>query len=1097
MDLFRSYGNLLKLDGTNQLQRTLPALEKGYIVPDERSLSDLIEYARQVAAEIRFYNLSGQATGDWRPLLEPLVDVATGRTRSTDELETALNTRRDWPPHVALFLVFLKLLRHLQDDLNELPTRHLRHYYETELNLLRRHAVADDVHVIFELARNAIPTKLSVDTVLDAGKDSKGRSLSYATQSELVVSSAKVSDIRRLIAETDRRGQRRFFIADTISEDEASSWYTFGRKQLDLDISQRFMQEAELGFAIASPMLSMAEGERTLKITAYLSTTKSDFPTARRISNALNVALTGAEGWLTPNNFNAEFVDYGPANPMTLEITLTLNEAEPAIVAFDSTLHGKGPASDWPVVCCVLKGESGQYDMLEGLVVASAELSVTVKGVKDLRVQNDQGPLTPDQPMPLFGTQPRNGSHFYIGSAEVFSKKLSSLTLNLEWQDLPENLFSHYEAYFDTVDDNLEDNFSNEFLFDADLLYARSWDHSLFIHQTMFGYPDPAQQSIVAGTIAFNTAFGNRSYQAQPDLDKLGPYDAKSKYGFIRLILDGPSISGTYTPDIPFKAFGHQAFSRRYAKQAIALSRWDGSTGSEPQLPNEPYTPTLANLSLDYTATATLNPGDKHAHETLFILEPFGYTEVRDDITAGLVPKIEGTASLYIGIEKLQPPANLSLLFQMDSGTATSAAVLQSGETHWSYLSDGLWQSLPPEAVLNDSTYGFQQPGLVVLSVGKEASTKHTTMPTDLVWLRALIQKPPGSASRTLSLHAQAGLARFDPDTGSLTDYEEHLQNRLAADKIQRLKKRNAAIKQVSQPYTSFAGRSAEQDDAFFRRSSERLRHRNRAVTVWDFERLVLEAFPEVFKVKCLPHSNADGTKKAGEAALVILPDLRNTESTNPLEPRAGAVLMGRIEDYVGTDLCTPFATINVIHPVYEHILVDARVAFYSGLDAGYYAGVLNEDLRRFLSPWAFEEGRDILFGARIYKSEILAFMEGRNYVDYITDFNLYHSYEGPPRGGIGNMQIGTDFMIRPDPSPAIAGTSIGIDTGMVIGEDFVVGRGVEVAETTQPHAILVSHDQHRISPVTIGEDHCSGVDQLGIGYMTVGLDFDVQAEYF
>jgi len=65
-DLFRRYGNLLRSDGTNQLQRLLPALEADYIVPDERSLSDLVEYVRSVAAEIRFYDLSGQATGDWK-----------------------------------------------------------------------------------------------------------------------------------------------------------------------------------------------------------------------------------------------------------------------------------------------------------------------------------------------------------------------------------------------------------------------------------------------------------------------------------------------------------------------------------------------------------------------------------------------------------------------------------------------------------------------------------------------------------------------------------------------------------------------------------------------------------------------------------------------------------------------------------------------------------------------------------------------------------------------------------------------------------------------------------------------------------------------
>jgi hypothetical protein len=225
------------------------------------------------------------------------------------------------------------------------------------------------------------------------------------------------------------------------------------------------------------------------------------------------------------------------------------------------------------------------------------------------------------------------------------------------------------------------------------------------------------------------------------------------------------------------------------------------------------------------------------------------------------------------------------------------------------------------------------------------------------------------------------------------------------------------------------------------------------------------------------------GNEKAGEMALVIIPDLRAVTTNNPLEPRADAVLMRNIENFV-RKLTTPYAAVHVIHPIYERILVDAEVVFVTGFDAGYYASVLNEELRRFLSPWAYETGQDIVFGTRIYRSEILAFIEGREYVDYITDFKLYHSYPGPRRNGIGNMAIELDFIIQPKPSPYI--------NTMEIGNTFVVGRGVEAARTVKGHAILVSSPEHRIRPVESGSHACEGVRQLGIGYMTVELDFVV-----
>lgn len=269
-------------------------------------------------------------------------------------------------------------------------------------------------------------------------------------------------------------------------------------------------------------------------------------------------------------------------------------------------------------------------------------------------------------------------------------------------------------------------------------------------------------------------------------------------------------------------------------------------------------------------------------------------------------------------------------------------------------------------------------------------------------------------------------------------------------------------------------------------RATERLRHRNRAVTVWDFERHVLQRFDGVFKVRCLAHSDADAQPKAGEAALVIVPNLLSSQSSNRLQPRAGETLMEEIRDFLATGVASPFATVHVIHPVFERVRVDARVAFRAGFDPGFYADQLDTDLQRFLSPWAFEEGRDIVFGTRIYRSELLKFVEDRAYVDYVTRFDLYHAFDGPPRQGVGFMEIGVDFVLGADPQPAIE--------AMIIGVDFIVGRPVETAVTTQPHAVLVSHSEHRIEPIFPGTEICTGVAQLGIGYMIVGLDFAVLA---
>ena len=1082
-DLFRRYGNLLRSDGTNQLQRLLPALDADYIVPDERSFSDLVEYARNVAAEVRYYDLSGQSTGDWSALVESLLDPATSAVLPAAPLEALLDARANWPPHLVLLLTFLKLFQNLQGDLNQLTVRHLRYYYGTALGIQPLTATPDDVHLLFTLARNAAPTLLPAGTLLDAGKDEKGRALAYATQNDVVVTAAAVSGIKRLVMETDRRRNRRFFVADGFSDLEGSSKYTFGRGQLDLDATQRFMTEAPLGFAVAAPILSLAEGNRTITLRAHLGSPVM----AQSIGYALNVMLTGAKGWLAADSIQASLLDDDGTGKPALFVTASLSEASPAVVPFDPALHGPGPALG-PMLRCLIKGETGIYETLDGLVVEDVDISVAVTGVKNLVVQNTDGPLNSSQAMPLFGSQPQLGSTFYVGSGEVFGKRLTSLGVRLEWKSPPADLFDNYRQYFDSVNASLSDNFYAFFQANVELLYDRQF-RLLSANQLLFSPLPTDPKTIEVAASDFDSAFAGSQYEEQTDLGQLQSFDAGSKYGFIRLVLDNPNRTdmAVYASTIPFEAFGHSAFPRRYAQSAIALAQWkQGDSNPKPVLPNDPYTPVLQSLSLDYTADATFVPGDTHSASTFLIVGPFGATQAGVRASAFVVPEIDGQASLYLGIGQLVPPANVPLLFQIDAGTASSTRVLKPGDTQWSYLVAGdSWQALNSSAVLIDTTEGFQKPGIVSLAVPGDAALDHDSLTSGLVWLRALIQIPPESASKTVDVKPNAALAQFQPGNGlTIDDYQQHLLTPLPAGTIAKLVKRNANIQLVQQPSPSFAAREPETDPAYFQRISERLRHRNRAVTAWDLERLVLQAFPEVFKVKCLPHTDASGSFKAGDAALVIVPNVRRTGAVNVLEPRPSAVLMQEIDEYV-SGLTSGFASIHAIPPVFERLRVEVGVGFAPGRDAGYYSGVLNDDLRRFLSPWAYQDGVDILFGARIYRSEILAFVEGRDYVDHLTTFNLYHSFDGPPRDGIGSMAIGVDFFIRPKPQPAIG--------AMGVNADFVVGRGVEVAETTQPQAILVSHPDHLITAVAAGAEVCPGAVTLGIGYMTVGLDLIVQ----
>ncbi|MFP3489066.1 hypothetical protein R0K20_15795, partial [Staphylococcus sp. SIMBA_130] len=106
---------------------------------------------------------------------------------------------------------------------------------------------------------------------------------------------------------------------------------------------------------------------------------------------------------------------------------------------------------------------------------------------------------------------------------------------------------------------------------------------------------------------------------------------------------------------------------------------------------------------------------------------------------------------------------------------------------------------------------------------------------------------------------------------------------------------RKAGIKSVTQPFNSFGGKATEKDNEFYIRASERLRHKNRAVSLWDMEHLVLQAFPEVYKVKCLNHTCSTSFLSPGHVMVLVIPDTLNKNVYDIFQPTFSAAKLNEI----------------------------------------------------------------------------------------------------------------------------------------------------------------------------------------------------------
>lgn len=407
-------------------------------------------------------------------------------------------------------------------------------------------------------------------------------------------------------------------------------------------------------------------------------------------------------------------------------------------------------------------------------------------------------------------------------------------------------------------------------------------------------------------------------------------------------------------------------------------------------IPNAPWTPLISNITLDYKATAGL-PDIEMIH-----LYPYSGTYKHVEIQAepSLFPVFCDEGNLFIGLKDLVPGSNLNLLFQLAEATADSEANRE--KLHWYFLAANEWKPLRIGfELLDDASYGLTRSGVIKFSLPGNISIGNTIMPKEFYWIRASIVMNSVATSETIGIHAQAMLAVF---TNTNANDKLRLSKPLPAESVATLNQADAAVKKVSQPYDSFGGSVPGSGGSFYVRVSELLRHKGRAIQKFDYERLVLEAFPELFKTKCINHSfglNAhqyinDYPMAPGYVIIAVIPDLNKLQAGQSFEPKVPVSILEKVQEYLQRRN-SPFARLRVMNPRYERIYFCLTAKLKYGYDENYYKEKIKQDLREFLAPWAVGENDKLDFGQQVNRSDIIGFLDGKNYMDYIANLEMAH----------------------------------------------------------------------------------------------------------
>lgn len=473
----------------------------------------------------------------------------------------------------------------------------------------------------------------------------------------------------------------------------------------------------------------------------------------------------------------------------------------------------------------------------------------------------------------------------------------------------------------------------------------------------------------------------------------------------------------------PAQAISMPAMSDRLAALATFLrdkliEGEENKNGGVP-IPFEPYTPTLKYISLDYTATAEtqdINFTHLHPYPDTFKQEAFSNepllvaTPPAAAISLGDDMNVPAEGTLYIGLKNLTPGSNLNLLFQLAEATADSET--EKARVAWQYLGNNEWRDLREGfEILDDATKGLTASGIIKIAIPPDITNgpENTLLPRGLHWIKVAAPAYTRAVCETIGVHAQAVKATF-----AITPKSAPARSAtpLPAGSLAKLRVADANVKKVEQPYESFGGRAAEDTGTskatFYQRAAEHLRHKGRAINSFDYERIVLDAFPEVYKVKCIPHDMALGAARHGQdlewapgfVTLVVIPDLVRLKAGENITPRVPISLLESIEEEV-CRRSSPFARIRVFNPRYEGIHVNIEVVLVKNLDQKYYEAELQKDIAHFLAPWYLGDNEKLRFGQAVYYSDLLKFVESLPYVDFVTQLRMSHESIGLPNEAI------------------------------------------------------------------------------------------------
>ena len=761
----------------------------------------------------------------------------------------------------ALLLTFVRsycrIAQLFNDKFAELPS-----FYRREiLKATPKEAVQDSTVVVVKPNKELVQKTFSLPagTRFNAGENADGTSLYYSLTEKSYIVPTTIKSARAMFP------QGRRIITAPLALDSTDNNTLFST-------TNPANTQQELGWALSSPMFSLAEGERKVFLYFILDGA-TDIARLLAGASPFRLFTSGSEGW-TERIHTASYERVGNY----LLFSFTIVGGEEALAPCSSDIHGID--TEYPAVRILIDEIPTIGIDIISIKFKDIQIRVSVSDMHTFNLYSDVGEMDSSQPFYPFGTVGEKGSWFIFGSEELSIKKILNVSLKGTWNKLPDGGFiAVYKDYA------LSQPVTNgSFKATCEWQENSRWN-------VCRNSPVQLFSTDASGNIKEDTEFHLDIADFAPlAVGNTFGYNKKAK-GFYRIRLSEPGIG-----------FGMDVYRQQFAEVMIHNSK--AKERNQKPVPAMPQVPMIADAVLGYTAMDYFGENDKLYR----INETNGYEIVNlGTESIQLLPDLR-KHYLYLNLDDVQGLKRLRLYLNLryvKRGNLGST-LTSSGDSIIEYYDNDAcqWKVFPAECVLQEDTDGLTRSGFIILNTFDETNT--CFIKGNEVWIR-------------IGFENDIAPENIIVDGIWLNCFKVVCENGdgspLPSGTIASLEEDDPRVLEVLQPMEGYGGKAAEDEQAMSVRLATRIATRNRALNTGDYEKLILERFSDIEKVCCIPAS-----QESNEIRIVVFP-----QPEKRVFPQLPNWKLSEIEQYI-KGYMSPFAKVRVINPTYEPLTVDMIV---------------------------------------------------------------------------------------------------------------------------------------------------------------------------